>query len=478
MTLDERNQTYAFGCPNLLVPVILFCLVQPLIAAEQSSGRRKSDGSASVAMSILRLNCLSCHNEEKKKGGLQLTSRENALKGSDNGPVLVPRQADKSLLMKVLLPDSDPHMPPKKQLPEKDLTALRRWINAGATWDAKALAESSSDTKPIQLGTLPGSYHPVLALALAPDEKRLAVARANCVYVYDLSQTNYPIAARLEGSPEAIQSLSWSRDGQRLAAGGFRRIVLWSAPGLTQQMEITNQLAGRITSLQFTSNSTALLASDGIPTRSGVIHLLSIGAETNHSIAWLAHKDSIYALSLSPEEKRLATAGADKVIKVWDMTTQKEIAKLEAHTGHVLALAFSPDGNMLVSGSADKILNFWDTTNWHQAITLNNHPAPVTGLAWTSDGKSLMTTCEDGIARRFTEFKTHAGEQSGGGAQERACEKAADVLYCLATTADGKTVFGGCHNGLVYVWNAEGKITATFGSPEKEVAAGMDRLSK
>src|SRR6185369_9932722 len=133
-------------------------------------------------------------------------------------------------------------------------------------------------------------------------------------------------------------------------------------------------------------------------------------------------------------------------------------------------LAFNPDGTTLVSGSADKVLNFWDTTNWNQAITLNNHPAPVTALVWTTDGKTLFSVCEDGAARRFTDFKVHSGEQSGGGAQERAFNKAGDILYSLAATADGKTVFAGCHDGLVYIWNADGKIKATLSTPEQELA--------
>ena len=123
-------------------------------------------------MTVLRMNCLSCHNDEKKKGGLRLTTRENTLKGSDNGPVLVPRKADKSLLAKFILPDSDPHMPPMKQLSEKDIATLRRWIGTGAKWDAKTLGENPFDTKPVQLITMPGSYQPVLALALSPDDAR------------------------------------------------------------------------------------------------------------------------------------------------------------------------------------------------------------------------------------------------------------------------------------------------------------------
>jgi WD40 repeat protein len=475
MILDFRllNSALRLRYAGILPYLILLCSSSSH-AANEPSARSKRDSLTASAMSILRVNCLSCHNEEKKKGGLQLNSRENALKGSESGPVLVPRNADKSALIKVLLADSDPHMPPKKQLSEKDIARLRQWINGGAKWDTTALVESQLETKPLHFAPIPGSYHPVMALALSPDEKRLAVARANRIYIHDLSQTNYPVAAKLEGHRDTVQSVAWSRDGRWIATGSFRHIVLWDAPALRQERDITNNLLGRITALQFTSNSSTLVVSDGVPTKNGVIHLLSPTAETDESV-WPAHKDSIYALCLSPDGKRIASAGADKIIRLWDTSTRKETGKLEAHTGHILALAFNPDGTMLASGAADKVLNFWETTNWHQAITLNSHPAPVTALAWAADGKNLISVCEDGIPRRFSEFKTHAGEQSGGGAQERAFEKARDILYCLAMTADGKTVFGGCHDGLVYVWNAEGKITATLVSPENETSGTTKR---
>src|SRR5438552_13084756 len=108
---------------------------------EKLSPSSKVDRAAAPAMRILRVNCLSCHNDEKKKGGLRLTTRENALKGGENGPVLAPRKVRDSLLAKVILPDSDPHMPPKKQLSEKDIATLHNWIATGAQWDAKALAQ-------------------------------------------------------------------------------------------------------------------------------------------------------------------------------------------------------------------------------------------------------------------------------------------------------------------------------------------------
>ena len=400
------------------------------------------------AMTLLRANCLSCHNDEKHKGGLRLTTREKALQGGEDGPVLAPGKPDESRMAKLLRPEADPHMPPKKQLAEKDIATLRKWIAGGVKWDENALAENLADGKLLRLGAMPASYQPVLALALSPDEKRLAVGRANHVDIHDLSQTNRPVNARLEGHRDAVQSLAWSRDGRWVAAGGFRRVLLWDAQTLEQRHDITHLLAGRITALAFTPDGATLVASDGVPGRSGVIHLLSV-ADGQSRTHWPAHGDSIYALCVSPDGHWLATAGADKLVKLWDMETRQEIARLEGHLGHVLALAFNRDGSMLASAGADKTLHIWDTRTRKQEITINKHPGPITALAWTPDGTSLFSACEDGSPRVFTEFKTHSGAETSQGAQDRTLTKAGDMLYSLTVATNGKTLFAGGHDGSV-----------------------------
>ena len=67
---------------------------------------------------------IACHNPEKHKGGLQMSTREGFLKGSDSGPVFQEDKPAESLLLKVLLADADPHMPPKKQLTWAEVDAV------------------------------------------------------------------------------------------------------------------------------------------------------------------------------------------------------------------------------------------------------------------------------------------------------------------------------------------------------------------
>src|SRR5581483_3734331 len=62
----------------------------------------------------------------------------------------------------------------------------------------------------------------------------------------------------------------------------------------------------------------------------------SRGTEQRHHRE--GHNDSILALKLSRDGKSVATAGADKLVKIWTLGDQKEKARFEGHTGHILAL--------------------------------------------------------------------------------------------------------------------------------------------
>lgn len=86
---------------------------------------------------ILEKYCLRCHGAEHPKGGLKLTTREEALKGGDSGASLVPGQPDKSPLYTTTIksPDDEGVMPPKGEKLKKDETeVLKNWILSGADW--------------------------------------------------------------------------------------------------------------------------------------------------------------------------------------------------------------------------------------------------------------------------------------------------------------------------------------------------------
>src|SRR5262245_1997229 len=82
---------------------------------------------------VFRNSCLNCHNPDKKKGGLDLTSYSATMAGSDANKVINPGDPDGSLLYKLVTHVDEPKMPQKAdKLPAKELDLIKQWIAGGA----------------------------------------------------------------------------------------------------------------------------------------------------------------------------------------------------------------------------------------------------------------------------------------------------------------------------------------------------------
>ncbi len=103
-------------------------------AAEDAS---KLEFYAARVKPILDANCARCHGGLNRRGGLNMATRESLLKGGHSGPALVPSDAEKSLLVKLIRhegPADDPKdMPPNKpKLTNGDIQTIEAWVKAGA----------------------------------------------------------------------------------------------------------------------------------------------------------------------------------------------------------------------------------------------------------------------------------------------------------------------------------------------------------
>ena len=78
---------------------------------------------------ILTKHCASCHANGKKKGGLDIGTLAQLLAGGPSGPLLVPGKSSESLVVHVLNPKGQPHMPPKGQLTADEIGTLKKWID-------------------------------------------------------------------------------------------------------------------------------------------------------------------------------------------------------------------------------------------------------------------------------------------------------------------------------------------------------------
>jgi mono/diheme cytochrome c family protein len=444
--------------------VILFFVASLSAATARPSAPANSAAIAENAMRLLHHNCLSCHNAEKEKGGLQLTSRERALLGGDSGPALVPGKPEKSLIIKVLPADSDPHMPPKKQLSTNQIDLIRRWVQAGAPWDEAALARASAPRQ-VALASLPSSYQPVLAVAMSSDATRLAIGQANRILIYDIAGTNLTLLQEKEAHRDAVRALAWHPKNTHLASGSFRELTLWDAATLEPAWSLSTNLLDRVNAIAFAGDT--LIVADTGPAQPSWVRTLR--ADTGEPIAaWQAHSDAINDLTVSPGGKLLATAGADGLAKLWNIESHKETGRIEAHIGAVFGVAFNTNGSELATVGADRQLKVWDIDTRESVVTIGEKKETFMAVKWSRDGTTIVACSDGGRLISFTDFKRHSGAQSSDTGKERQLGQWPQPLHAVALSDDGKRAFAGGQTGVVCVVNKEAKPLAVPSRSEVE----------
>jgi WD40 repeat protein len=78
--------------------------------------------------------------------------------------------------------------------------------------------------------------------------------------------------------------------------------------------------------------------------------------------AQLPHGARIEALAFSPDEKRIATEGLDKTVRIWNTRTGQPLGAPLLHEEAVQAVAFPGDGKRLVVATVTPLIYTWDTT--------------------------------------------------------------------------------------------------------------------
>ena len=125
-------------------------LLEPIVKVQKKEITEDTPIFEAFVGPILEAKCKSCHNQQKHKGGLDMTTFDLMVKGGENGAIWKAGDPDGSeVIIRALLPlEDEHHMPPegKPQLTGPELALLKSWIAAGAD-PLLAMAQlSPSDT--------------------------------------------------------------------------------------------------------------------------------------------------------------------------------------------------------------------------------------------------------------------------------------------------------------------------------------------
>lgn len=108
-------------------------------------------------------------------------------------------------------------------------------------------------------------------------------------------------------------------------------------------------------------------------------------------------------LCVSHDDAMVAALGANGWITVWDISTQSIVLHSKAHTlpGELgvehMTIAFSPDSRQLLTAGADKFVRIWDVTRDVPVKVLQCGSARVVHAGWTNDGRFIVTAGGEGV---------------------------------------------------------------------------------
>ncbi|KAG2052831.1 WD40 repeat-like protein [Suillus hirtellus] len=226
------------------------------------------------------------------------------------------------------------------------------WITSGG-WNGSILIwEVATDNLKRELKRSPvafkGHKNVVQGIVFAPDNKTFASASKDKTVCVWKRETGKVVLGPLKVGNIA-NSVSYSPDGTKLAAGTEEHIIIWNSASGEELLKI-EQRAFRVT---FTP--------DGLRLVSGSQNGIRISDATTGDIIkqFDAHTEWFLSLTVAPNGTKFATTSHDKTTRFFDLTTFEPISEPLEHPDSVWCVAFSEDSKLIATGCYDGHIRTW-----------------------------------------------------------------------------------------------------------------------
>ncbi|HZN41174.1 MAG TPA: protein kinase [Planctomycetota bacterium] len=397
-----------------------------------------------------------------------------------------------------------------------NVTAAHASLVAGETAEAKRyLADCVGDSRgwewnhlslaaDASIACFDAQAGPISGLAMdATGDRLVAGVTHGSPRVYDLGARSVAVVLEDDPSDRPLRAPAVAFVDSGLSVAAFGR--------QDERIRVWNASAGSISDKRdLRTRATHAIAVSPLPYRVALgaadHSICIIDPPTGHELGRLPnHLDTVLAITFSADGSQLISGSADRTVRIWDITSLREIRKIDAacavhsvaksregelaigladgsiwrytadgqkrdqlsgHEGHVYGLAYDHDGTRLASASFDKTVRVWSTADGRQLAVLVGHDQAVTHVQFAAKGSILASGSADGTVRLWDpdRNRAHVVHESRGG-----LPRAVDI------TKDGSLVaVGSDRPGTIEVLDAESgmqKLVVSGGPREDAVVA-------
>lgn len=294
----------------------------------------------------------------------------------------------------------------------KDLKGHAAAVLAVAADDAGKLLVSGSVDKSVK-GWDPTSQVPlwtwegksaVCTVAVRKDGKRVAVGTADG-WLTVLDETAKVIGT-VSAHGNGVAGVAFHPDGTKIAtAGGDGMIRVWAIPDAGPPTQVgkfeppsrTGAPASMapVTAVAYSADG-RLLASAGADSVTRVWD-----AQTGTELrGFRGHTDWVTAAAFAPDGRAVISAGADKAVRVFELARQ-ETAAASGHVLPIRCIAVSRDGKFAATGAEDRTVKVWDLSTGKEIATLTGAAEPVNAVGFVGPNE-VIATGDDGRVRWWT----------------------------------------------------------------------------
>ncbi len=290
---------------------------------------------------------------------------------------------------------------------------------------------------------------PLRSIAFSPDGKVLVTA-GDFPSLHSWDGTTGAALTAFAGHSQATRQVVFLDNHQLVSVSDDQSCRVWELnPAWELERTIGDGqdpgiIVHRATAVDFNRDASQLVVASGVPSRSGELQVFNVADATRVFHLPHAHEDVIYAARFSPEGKRVASAGADRYVRTFDVATGAPLRRFEGHTNYVLGLAWKSDGETIASAAADNTIKIWEAETGDQQRTISQQLVkPVTAVQFVGDTSNVLSSSGDRRVRLHN---------SDNGGLARNFSDVAAWLHCVATTPDSQIVAAGDAAGSITIW--------------------------